>query len=261
MARIIAFANQKGGVGKTTTCVNLSAYLAHAGKKVLIVDLDPQGNATSGVGIIKDQAKTKTIYNVIDGECFAAEVVQKTDIKGLDIIPATVELAGAEIDIVQMSKREEQLKNIINELKESYDIVTIDCPPSLGLLTVNALTAANGVIIPMTCEFFALEGVVQLMNTIRLVKKQLNPSLNVDGVVLTMKDNRSNLTNSVAEEIRNYFKSTVFDTSIPRNVRVAEAPSHGVPISLYDGKSAGGIAYQQLAREYLLRLNRFKGEK
>ena len=254
MARIIAFANQKGGVGKTTTCVNLSAYLAHAGKKVLIVDMDPQGNATSAVGIIKEPQKTKTVYNVIDGECFAAEVVQKTGIQGLDIIPATVDLAGAELDLVQINKREHILHGIINELKASYDIITIDCPPSLGLLTVNALTAADGIVIPMTCEFFALEGVVQLMNTVRLVKKHLNTGLEVDGVVMTMKDNRSNLTGSVASEIHEYFKSKVFETAVPRNVRLAEAPSHGIPISLYDPKSAGGIAYQKLARELLSRI-------
>jgi chromosome partitioning protein len=224
--------------------------------------MDPQGNATSAVGIIKDPKTTKTVYNVIDGECFAAEVVQKTGIQGLDIIPATVDLAGAELDLVQLNKREHILSNILKELKNSYDIVTIDCPPSLGLLTVNALTAADGIIIPMTCEFFALEGVAQLMNTVRLVKKHLNPALEVDGVVLTMKDNRSNLTASVAHEINEYFKKKVFNTAVPRNVRVAEAPSHGMPISLYDKKSSGGIAYQQLAYEVLARLNNInKGGK
>lgn len=253
MARIIAFANQKGGVGKTTTCVNLATYLALSGKKVLICDMDPQGNATSAVGLDKTK-DTKTVYNVIDGQCFVAEIVQKTLIKNLDIIPATVDLAGAEIDLVQMNKRESILKNMLMELSDSYDIIAIDCPPSLGLITVNALTAANGIIIPINCEFFALEGLSQLMNTVKLVKKHLNPELTIDGVVMTMKDNRTNLTNDVSAEIKKFFDKKVFSTYIPRNVRLAEAPSHGLPIAEYDPKCAGAIAYKELCDEVLRRL-------
>lgn len=256
-ARIVAYANQKGGVGKTTTCINLSAYLALAGKRVLVVDIDPQGNASSAVGVTKTK-DTKTIYNIIDGECFAGEVIQKTQVKNLDIIPATVDLAGAELDIVHIDDREYILKNILKEVEKDYDIISIDCPPSLGLLTVNALTAADGVIIPMVCEFFALEGVAQLANTIRQVKKMLNTALEIDGVVLTMKDNRMSLTGSVAKEIETYFKAKVFKTAVPRNVRLAEAPSHGQPISLYDAKSTGALAYQTLASEYLVRLKNMK---
>lgn len=257
MAKIIAFANQKGGVGKTTTCINLSAYLALNGKKVLMVDMDPQGNATTGVGIDKT-AETKTIYNVIDGEVLAAEVVQKTAIKNLDCIPATVDLAGAEIDLVQMNNRESIVKNILDEMKDSYDFITIDCPPSLGLLTVNALTACDSIIIPIQCQFFALEGLSQLMNTIKLVRRHLNPKLDIEGVVLTMKDNRSNLVQEVSKEIQKYFGPKVFTTAIPVNVRLAEAPSHGLPIELYDKKSSGANAYRKLADEVI---SRVKGEK
>lgn len=256
MAKIIAFANQKGGVGKTTTCINLSAYLALSGKKVLMIDMDPQGNATTGVGIEKNN-ETKTIYNVIDGEVLAAEVVQKTVIKNLDCIPATVDLAGAEIDLVQMNSRESIVKHILDEIKDSYDFITIDCPPSLGLLTVNALTAADSIIIPIQCQFFALEGLSQLMNTIKLVRKHLNPKLDIEGVVLTMKDNRSNLVQEVSREIQKYFGPKVFTTAIPVNIRLAEAPSHGLPIELYDKKSSGANAYRKLADEVI---SRVKGE-
>ena len=252
MGKIIAFSNQKGGVGKTTTCVNLSAYLALMGKKVLIVDMDPQGNATSGLGVDKS-TETMTIYNIIDGEVSPIDVVKKTCVKGLDIIPSTVDLAGAEIDLVQMNNRESVVKNILSELKSSYDFITIDCPPSLGLLTVNALTAADSIIIPIQCEFFALEGLSQLMNTIRLVKKHLNPAIDVEGVVLTMKDARSNLINQVSAEIHKYFGNKVFSTFIPRNIRLAEAPSHGLPIELYDKRSSGAAAYRKLADEVLKR--------
>lgn len=256
MAKIIAFANQKGGVGKTTTCINLSAYLALNGKKVLMIDMDPQGNATTGVGIEKNN-ETKTIYNVIDGEVVAAEVVQKTVIKNLDCIPATVDLAGAEIDLVQMNNRESIVKNFLDEIKDSYDFITIDCPPSLGLLTVNALTASDGIIIPIQCQFFALEGLSQLMNTIKLVRRHLNPKLDIEGVVLTMKDNRSNLVQEVSREIQKYFGPKVFTTAIPVNIRLAEAPSHGLPIELYDKKSSGANAYRKLAEEVI---SRVKGE-
>lgn len=252
MAKIIAFSNQKGGVGKTTTCINLSAYLAAMGKRILIVDLDPQGNATSGLGIDKD-GELKTIYNLIEDEFTVDEIVVRTRVAGLDVIPATVDLAGAEIDLVDRSKREEVLKNILATVSDSYDYICIDCPPSLGLLTVNALTAADSVIIPIQCEFFALEGLTQLMNTIKLIKKHLNPKLNIEGVVLTMKDNRSNLISQVSNEIHKFFGKKVFETAIPRNIRLAEAPSHGEPIMIYDYASKGSQAYQALAEEFLIR--------
>jgi len=259
MSKIIAFVNQKGGVGKTTTCVNVSSYLAASGKKVLLCDLDPQGNASSGLGIVKNK-ETKTIYNVIDGECFPAEIVQKTCVPGLDIIPATVELAGAEVELVQMDGRENILKDILKELLESYDIITIDCPPSLGLLTVNSLTASDSVIIPIQCEFYALEGLTQLMNTIRLVKKHLNSKLEIEGVVLTMKDSRSLLVNGVSNEINKFFGKKVYTTFIPRNIRLAEAPSHGLPINLYDQRSPGAKAYKQLTDEVLQRISKWEKE-
>lgn len=252
MGKIIAFANQKGGVGKTTTCVNLSAYLATMGKKVLLVDLDPQGNATSAVGISKE-ANKKSIYNIIIGENYVEEVILKTSVKGLDILPSEIGLAGAEIELVSMDNRERILKGILNRLKNSYDYICIDCSPSLGLLTVNALTACNTVLIPIQCHFFALEGLTQLMNTIKLVKKHLNPEIDVEGVVLTMKDNRSNLVNEVSEEIRKFFGSKVFNTVIPSNIRLAEAPSYGQPICEYDAKSKGGVAYKELTIEFLKR--------
>lgn len=252
MGKIIAFANQKGGVGKTTTCVNLAAYLAAMGKKVLIVDMDPQGNATSGVGIDKSE-NVKSIYNVISGEHIAEEVVKRTNIDGLDIIPSELNLAGAEIELVQMEFRENIIKNILTRLRNSYDYITIDCPPSLGLLTVNALTACDSVLIPIQCEFFALEGLSQLMNTIKLVKKHLNPNIDVEGVVLTMKDARSNLINDVSNEIRKFFGKKVYDVAIPRNIRLAEAPSHGQTILTYDPRSKGAIAYLELAQEFLQR--------
>lgn len=254
MGKIITFANQKGGVGKTTTCINLSAFMALMGKKVLIIDLDPQGNATSGVGVEKTN-DLKTIYNVIDGECNVREAIVKTPITDLHIIPATVDLAGAEIDLVQMSSREKILKNILNRVLEEYDYVMIDCPPSLGLLTVNALTASHSIMIPIQCHFYALEGLSQLMNTVRLIKQHLNPALNVEGVVLTMKDNRSNLVSQVSDEITKYFGKKVFKTFIPSNIRLAEAPSHGQPIVIYDFGSKGSDAYWNLAVELLERNN------
>lgn len=251
MGKIIAFTNQKGGVGKTTTCVNMSTYMALMGKKVLLIDIDPQGNATSGLG--QDKAgDVKSIYDVISGNVDVVDAVQKTEIQGLDIIPANIDLAGVEVEIVYMKDRENIIKKILSKVKNSYDYITIDCPPSLGLLTVNALTASDGVIIPIQCEFFALEGLSQLMNTIRLVKKtNLNPTLTVEGVVLTMRDTRSNLGRQVAEEIGKFFGSSVFNTTIPRNVRLAEAPSYGKPIYLYDKSCSGSIAYLKLTEEYL----------
>lgn len=252
MGKIISLANQKGGVGKTTTTINLSAYLAVMGKKVLMVDLDPQGNASSGVGIDKN-SDLKTIYNVIDGECSVREAIIKTPIKNLDIIPATVDLAGAEIDLVQMSSREKILKNILGRVQADYDYIMIDCPPSLGLLTVNALTASNSIIIPIQCHFYALEGLSQLMNTVRLIKQHLNPGLTVEGVILTMKDNRSNLVAEVSGEISKFFGKKVYETCVPHNIRLAEAPSHGEPIVAYDFTSKGGEAYYKLAIELLER--------
>ena len=250
MGKIIAFANQKGGVGKTTTCVNVSAYFAAMGKKVLIVDMDPQGNATSAVGVDKTD-ETKSIYNIISGENYVEEVVVKTNIQGLDIIPSELNLAGAEIEMVQMDNREIIVKNILNRLKNSYDFICVDCPPSLGLLTVNALTAADSVLIPIQCEFFALEGLSQLMNTVKLVKKHLNSRIDIEGVVLTMKDSRSNLVQQVSNEIKKFFGKYVLETTIPRNIRLAEAPSYGEPILTYDPKSKGAFAYMLLAEELL----------
>lgn len=252
MAKIISFTNQKGGVGKTTTCVNLSAYLAVLGQKVLMIDLDPQGNATSGVGIEKHKGLC-TINELINGENTFDEVVIQTQNDGLDVIPSTVDLAGAEVALVSMPQREKVLKKILEDISSRYDFIMIDCSPSLGLLTINALTASNSVIIPMQCEFYALDGLTQLMNTIRLVKFHLNPDLDIEGVVRTMKDNRSNLINQVSQEIIKFFKNKVFDTYIPRNIRLAEAPSHGLPIVLYDPSSKGAEAYLSLAEEFLNR--------
>ena len=249
MGKIIAFSNQKGGVGKTTTCVNMSSYMALMGKKVLLIDIDPQGNATSGLGVRKTK-DVKSIYQVISGQCSVHDAIEKTEIPGLDIIPANIDLAGVEVELVYMDSRENVMKNILSKVKNDYDYITIDCPPSLGLLTVNALTSAEGVIIPIQCEFFALEGLSQLMNTVRLVKKRLNPSLEIDGVVLTMRDNRSNLGRQVSEEIGKFFGSTVFNVSIPRNVRLAESPSYGKPIYLYDKNCMGSVAYLKLTEEY-----------
>ena len=257
MGKIIAFANQKGGVGKTTTCVNVSAYLATLGYKVLLVDLDPQGNATSAVGLDKS-VELKSVYNVISGENYVEEVIQKTCVDNLNIMPSEINLAGAEIELVSMDNRERVLKGILNRLKNIYDYVCIDCPPSLGLLTVNALTACDTVLIPIQCHFYALEGLTQLMNTIKLVKKHLNAQIDIEGVVLTMKDNRSNLVNQVSEEIHKFFDKKVFKTVIPSNIRLAEAPSYGMPICKYDPKSKGGMAYRDLTLELIERNKQIK---
>lgn len=252
MGKIIAFANQKGGVGKTTTCVNVATYMALMNKKVLILDLDPQGNATTAVGIQKSK-ELKTIYDLIDGASVYDEVIQQTIVENLSIIPSTVDLAGAEVELIQIPQRERVVKKILDEIKASYDYILIDCPPSLGLITVNALTAANSVIIPIQCEFFALEGLTQLMNTIKLIKFHLNPELDIEGVVMTMKDKRYNLTNQVSNEIVKVFTKKVYLTTIPRNIRLAEAPSHGLPVALYDADSKGAEAYLSLAEEILKR--------
>lgn len=254
MGKIIAFTNQKGGVGKTTTCINVSASMALMGKKVLLIDIDPQGNATSGVGIKKNN-EMKSIYNLITGDAKIEQVLQSTSINGLDILPANIDLAGVEVEMVYMENREKILKNLLQTLKDSYDFITIDCPPSLGLLTINALTAADSVLIPIQCEFFALEGLSQLMNTIRLVKKKLNTAIAIEGVLLTMKDSRSSLGQQVTDEIKKYFTNYVFETFIPRNIRLAEAPSHGMSVYQYDKKCSGAKSYIMLAEEIMTRNN------
>lgn len=252
MAKTIAIANQKGGVGKTTTCVNLAAFFAAFGKKVLIIDNDPQGNASSGLGIQKHKVKN-SVYSLIIGDCTAEDAILPTDVDRLDIIPSNIDLAGAEAELVSLDRRETSLKRAIAPIQDYYDYIFIDCPPFIGLLTLNALTAANSILIPMQGEYFALEGLGQLMNTIKLAKKILNPSLEIEGVVVTMFNARTNLVNSVAEEITHYFGKKAFQTRIPRSVRLAEAPSFGMPITQFDPTSAGGIAYKNLAEEVLNR--------
>lgn len=251
MGKIMSIANQKGGVGKTTSSVNLSACLAHLGNKVLLVDTDPQGNATSGVGINKADVN-KCIYNVLVEDVPAEEVCISTNEHNLDIIPATIQLAGAEIELVPTISREIRLKKSLESLKESYDYIIIDCPPSLGLLTINALTSSDTVLIPVQCEYYALEGLSQLLNTIRLVQKHLNTELMIEGVLLTMLDARTNLGIQVIEEVKKYFQDKVYKVIIPRNVRLGEAPSHGQPIITYDPKSKGAEVYLELAKEVMV---------
>lgn len=250
MGKIIAFSNQKGGVGKTTTCVNLSAYLAGKGYKCLMVDLDPQGNATSGLGFSKNEVKN-SVYNVMIDDLPLEDAVVRTCINNLDLLPSNIDLAGAEVELVYLKDREHTLKKVLDTARASYDFITIDCPPSLGLLTINALSASDTVIIPIQSEYYALEGLSQLMNTIRLVIKHLNPTLKVEGVVLTMNDSRAIISRQISEEIRKFFGKRVFETVIPRNIRLSEAPSHGVPIMLHDTKCAGAKAYLALTEEFL----------
>ncbi|QIL46003.1 ParA family protein [Vagococcus coleopterorum] len=250
MARIISVANQKGGVGKTTTTVNLGAALAHNDKKVLIIDIDAQGNATSGIGVKKSDVD-EDVYDVLVNETPMSTVIQATSREGLDIVPATIQLAGAEIELTPMMARETRLKSAIDEIKDKYDFILIDCPPSLGHLTINAFTASDSILIPVQCEYYALEGLSQLLNTVRLVQKHFNANLKIEGVLLTMYDARTNLGAEVIEEVRKYFLERVYDTMIPRNVRLSEAPSHGLSIIDYDERSKGAEAYQSLAKEVL----------
>ncbi|GIP22373.1 MULTISPECIES: ParA family protein [Paenibacillus] len=250
MSKIIAIANQKGGVGKTTTSVNLGAGLATLGKKVLLVDIDPQGNTTSGIGINKADV-ANCIYDVLINEVHPKEAITSTQIEGLDMIPATIQLAGAEIELVPTISREVRLKKSLQMVKSQYDYIIIDCPPSLGILTINSLTAADSVLIPIQCEYYALEGLSQLLNTVRLVQKHLNTSLQIEGVLLTMFDARTNLGIQVIEEVKKYFQQKVYKTVIPRNVRLSEAPSHGQSIITYDPRSKGAEVYLELAKEVI----------
>ena len=250
-SRIIAFANQKGGVGKTTSAVNIAAGVAALGKKVLLCDFDPQGNASSGVGV--DKASDKTIYDILMGDN-PYEAIIKTNYENLDCIPASVSLAGAELEIADEPRREAKLKSALDMLRPDYDYIFIDCPPSLGLLTINALCASDGVIVPMQCEYFALEGLSQLMKTLQIVKKKYNPSLTLDGVVVTMFDGRLNLSLQVLEEIKKHLPGKLFRTPVPRNVRLSEAPSYGMPIKYYDKHSKGAHAYEDISKELIERL-------
>jgi len=252
MGRIIAIANQKGGVGKTTTSINLSAALAEMGNKVLAIDIDPQGNMTSGLGIDRRKVKNST-YDLLVGACTAEECMTKSVVKDLFVLPSHIDLAGAEIELIGVENREFILKKAVSGIVDDFDFVIIDCPPSLNTLTVNAMTTANTVLVPIQCEYYALEGLTQLMHTIDLVQKRLNPDLIIEGVVFTMFDARTNLSLQVVENVKKNLKQNIYKTIIPRNIRLAEAPSHGVPITMYDSKSAGADGYRNLAREVMQR--------
>lgn len=250
MSKVIAVFNQKGGVGKTTTNVNLSASMGKMGKKVLVLDLDPQGNTTSGYGVDKNEVEN-TIYEVMLDNINIKDAIINTEFDNIDVVASATELSGAEIEMTSMENREFVLKNALESVREEYDYIFIDCPPSLGMLTINSLTAVDSVLIPIQCEYYALEGVSQLMETIKLVKSRLNPNLDIQGVVLSMFDGRANLSIQVVEEVKRYFKGSVYTTLIPRNVRLAEAPSHGMPVLYYDTKCRGTEAYMELAEEFI----------
>ncbi|RXZ61677.1 ParA family protein [Candidatus Borkfalkia ceftriaxoniphila] len=252
MGKIVSFSNQKGGVGKTTTCVNMAAYIAAEGKKVLLVDMDPQGNATTGLGFSKSSLE-QSIYSVLIDDEKALENIMPTEVENLDLLPSNIDLAGAEVELVYKKNRERVLKNALEEIRSRYDYILIDCPPSLGLLTINALACADSVIIPIQSEYYALEGLSQLMNSISLVKQHLNAGLEVDGVVLTMYDSRSLISKQIAEEIKKFFTKRLFEIVVPRNVRLVEASSYGKPIMMHDPKCTGARAYKALTLEYLAR--------
>ena len=253
MAKIIAFANQKGGVGKTTSAINIAASLGIKNKKVLLIDFDPQGSSSSGVGVRKAHTK-QTVYDVLIGRCRASDVIIKTEYKNLDVMPSGVNLAAAELELADFENRQNRLKDAIAEIKENYHYIIIDCPPSLGMLTVNALTASDGVIIPMQCEYFALEGLSQMMMTIKQVKKLYNPDLTLTGILITMYNGRLNLTLQVIDELKKYYANKLFKTTITRNVRLSEAPSYGAPIQYYDKYAKGADAYDSVAKEILERI-------
>ena len=256
MGKIIAITNQKGGVGKTTTSINVAACLADQGKKVLLVDMDPQGNASSGVGIIRNELEN-TVYELLLGECSSEECKTECAVENLDVFPSNANLSGAEIDLIGMENREFILKEELDKVKEDYDFIIIDCPPALNLLTVNALVAADSVMVPIQCEYYALEGLTQLLHTINLVQERLNNRLEIDGVLFTMYDTRTNLSAEVVENVRDNIHLHIYGTIIPRNVRLAEAPSYGLPIHMYDKKSAGAEAYENLAKELIEKTTMF----
>ena len=249
MGKIISIANQKGGVGKTTTAVNLCTILAKKGKKILLIDTDPQGNATSGLGV--DKETEFSTYDLLISDTKAEDIIKETPIKNLKISPSNMNLAGAEVQLVSMMSREQRMKEKLDEIKDDYDYIFIDCPPSLGLITLNAFTASDSVLIPVQCEYYALEGLGQLLNTIELVRKHLNKNLYIEGALLTMYDIRTNLANQVVKEVKKFFQNKVYKSVIPRNVRVSEAPSYGMPITVYDPKSKGARSYEKFAREFL----------